>query len=497
MRRHPGRPKDLTLRAGIAAAIFMLLLLALDAVPAAAAEPRAVLTPASGLPGTTFSLRGSNFPARRRVVVRIGRRIIATPRSSAKGSWSASATIPEEAGGRVRITSSSRSRRVVSNFQVSTKTQFFEAREIALRSSSRLRSTPYRSSAGSHVRLVGSNFPGKRRVKLRFGKQGLGSVRTSRSGSFTKKFPVPSLPQGAYTITARGGGRSLRLTFTVTIDPLVAAAGDIACDLEDPRYNGGLGTPGACHQKQTSDVILGLAPDAVFALGDTQYEAGTPVDFRGSYEPTWGRFKSITRPAIGNHEYGHQNGAGYFDYFGALAGPRPHGYYSFDLGAWHVVVLNTNCSKPAVTCGPGSAQEKWLRDDLAAHPNRCALAVMHNPLFSSGQEGPEPSTQAFYDTLYRAGAEVVLSGDNHDYERFAPQTPSGIVDPGRGLRQFVVGTGGRDLQTFKKLIAANTESLNDATFGVLALRLRPSSYEWRFVPETGGAFTDTGSYPCH
>jgi hypothetical protein len=238
-----------------------------------------------------------------------------------------------------------------------------------------------------------------------------------------------------------------------------------------------------------------LRPDAVLALGDTQYEAGTPPDFRGSYDPTWGRFKAITRPVIGNHEYGHKGGAGYFDYFGELAGLRPGGYYSFDLGSWHLVALNANCDK--VACGPGSPQEQWLRVDLAYHPNRCVLAFWHHPLFSSGQEGPEPAMEPLFDALYAAKADLLVTAHNHDYERFAPQAPGGLLDPVRGIREFVVGTGGRDLQPFKKSIAPNTEALNADTFGVLALRLHPNSYNWTFVPEAGRTFTDSGSQACH
>jgi hypothetical protein len=322
------------------------------------------------------------------------------------------------------------------------------------------------------------------------------SARTSRGGSFSARFNVPALQAGPHALTVRAGAKRLRLQFTVTVDPLVAAAGDIACDLEDGEFNGGNGVPGACHQKQTSDVVLSLRPHAVLALGDTQYEAATPSDYRGSYDPTWGRFKSITRPVLGNHEYGHRSGAGYFSYFGPLAGPNvPGGYYSFDLGTWHLIALNANCTK--VACGAGSPQEQWLRADLATHTNRCVAAFMHQPLFSSGQEGPEPLVGPLFDALYQANADLLLTGHNHDYERFAPQASTGLADPVRGIREFVVGTGGRDLQPFKRTIAPNTEALNADTFGVLSLRLHPSSYDWQFVPEPGSTYTDSGSQACH
>jgi hypothetical protein len=279
------------------------------------------------------------------------------------------------------------------------------------------------------------------------------------------------------------------------VDPLIAAAGDIACDTADKEFNGDLGVVNACRQKFTADLLLSLRPDAVLALGDTQYEAATPSDYRGSYDPTWGRFKSITRPVLGNHEYGHQGGDGYFDYFGPLAGSAPGGYYSFDIGTWHLIALNANCTK--VACGPGSPQEQWLRADLAAHSNRCVLAYWHQPLFSSGQEGPEPLTAPLFDALYQAKADLLLTGHNHDYERFAPQTSAGLLDPVTGIREFVVGTGGRDLQSLRRTIAPNTEAANADTFGVLALHLHPSSYDWTFVPEAGRTFTDSGSAACH
>jgi calcineurin-like phosphoesterase family protein len=480
----------------LAGAAWAVVALALGAgAPEAFAEPRVTLTPASGLPGTSVSLSGSGFAAKKRIVVKTGRRVLAIARTSSRGGFFGSAKLSSRAHGRVRIITTAVKHRVVNVFRVSRAPQFLEARELALRSTTTLRSKPYRSSVGTRVSLSGAHLPRNRLVKVTLGAVRVANARSGRSGSFATTFTVPSLQQGSYQLTARAGSKRLRLPFSVTVDPLVAAAGDIACDTEDPEFNGGLGVPDACHQKQTSDLVLSLHPDAVLAVGDTQYEAATPADYRGSYDPTWGRFKSITRPVLGNHEYGHKSGAGYFSYFGPLAGSPPGGYYSFDLGTWHLIALDTNCSK--IACGPGSPQEQWLRSDLAAHPNRCVLAFWHQPLFTSGQEGPEPLTSAFFDALYRAKADLLLTGHNHDYERFAPQTSAGVLDPVTGIREFVVGTGGRDLQSFKKSIAPNTEALNADTFGVLALRLHPSSYDWKFVPEAGRTYSDSGSQACH
>ena len=483
------------LRCGPAAAVAVLAF-GVTPVSAALAAPRVTLTPASGLAGSSLSLNGRGFPAGERIVVRTSRQVLAVSRSSDRGAFSVSTVLPPKSHGKTRIVTSGGGRRIVNIFAVAGNPQFREAREVAL-PRTRLRTKPYRAVAGSTVTLVGSQLPRRRGFRIRFGRTVVAGGRTTARGKLIARFTVPSLPEGLHSITARAGRKRLRVAFEVTVDPLVVAAGDIACDTSDPRFNGGLGSVDECHMKQTSDLVVGLRPAAVLALGDTQYEAGTPPDFRGSYDPTWGRFKSITRAVIGNHEYGHQDGAGYFDYFGPLGGPRPGAYYSFDLATWHLIALNANCGEVTVTCGPGSAQEQWLRGDLAAHRNRCVLAFWHEPLFTSGQEGPEPRTQAFFDALYQAGADLVLTGHNHDYERFAPQSPAGALDPVNGIREFVVGTGGRDLQSLKRNRAPNTEVSNDTTFGVLALRLHPSSYDWKFVPEVGMAFTDSGSQACH
>jgi hypothetical protein len=280
-------------------------------------------------------------------------------------------------------------------------------------------------------------------------------------------------------------------------DPVIAAAGDIACDPASAAYNEGAGVTTQCRQRATSDLLLAIAPDAVLTLGDNQYSTGTYDQFMASYHPTWGRLKAITRPSVGNHDYDTAGAAGYFGYFGSAAGDPAKGYYSFDIGAWHVVALNSNCA--VVPCAAGSAQEQWLRADLAARPAACTLAYWHHPRFSSGPHGKELSTAKLtplWQALYEAGADVVLNGHDHDFERFAPQTPAGSADAIRGLREFVVGTGGRSHYQVTTPIA-NSEVIGAATFGVLALTLRATGYEWRFVPEPGATFTDSGSQTCH
>jgi len=244
----------------------------------------------------------------------------------------------------------------------------------------------------------------------------------------------------------------------------------------------------------TARVLDGIE-GTVFTLGDHAYEAGTPIEFAACYDPSWGRHKARTRPAPGNHDYLTASASGYFDYFGAAAGQRGKGYYAYRLGGWHVIVLNSNCAEVG-GCEPGSPQERWLRGELTTRPVACTLAYWHHPRFSSGPNGSDGTVAAFWQALYEHDAEVVLAGHDHLYERFAPQTPSGEPDPTRGIRQFVVGTGGGSQHRIEGPPVANSEVRNDDTFGVLKLTLRPTSYEWQFVPVAGRTFTDTGTGVC-
>jgi hypothetical protein len=278
-------------------------------------------------------------------------------------------------------------------------------------------------------------------------------------------------------------------------DPVIAAAGDIACDPMDTFYNGGLGTISACRQEATSDLALAGGFDAVLLLGDNQYLDGALYKYRIVFAPTWGRLGSLLRPAPGNHEYETPGAAGYFDYFGAAAGNRTEGWYSYELGTWHVVVLNSNCAAIG-GCGPGSPQIRWLEADLAGHPRACTLAYWHHPRFSSGLHNNDPLSDTFWRTLYAAGADLVLVGHDHDYERFAPQNPDGQADPAHGIREIVAGTGGREVRPFTPL-RANSAARNAQDLGILKLRLRTDGYDWQFLPVRGGTYTDAGSGGCH
>lgn len=259
----------------------------------------------------------------------------------------------------------------------------------------------------------------------------------------------------------------------------------------------GAGDIASCNSTgdEATAALLDEISGTVFTIGDNVYPSGTAAQFADCYDPSWGRHKARTRPSPGNHDYETSGAAGYFDYFGALAGDPAKGYYSYDLGEWHIIALNSNCSAVG-GCGAGSPQEQWLRADLAAHPRACTLAYWHHPRFSSGRHGSNTAFQAFWQALYEYGADVVLNGHDHDYERFAPQNPSGVADPQHGIRQFVAGMGGRSHYLFEGSPIANSEVRNDDTFGVLKLTLHPTSYTWEFVPEAGKTFTDSGSEPC-
>lgn len=274
----------------------------------------------------------------------------------------------------------------------------------------------------------------------------------------------------------------LRAQEAAPADPVLVGAGDIA---DCKALSGAAKTA----------VLLDRIDGTVFTLGDTAYNKGTPTEFQNCYAPTWGRHKARTRPAVGNHEYGTSKAAGYFSYFGAAAGDPTKGYYSYELGKWHVIVINSNCGEVG-GCEAGSPQERWLREDLAAHPAPCTVGMWHHPRFSSAEHGDDKTMRDVWKALHEAGADVVLSGHDHDYERFAPQDPDGKPDPERGIREFVVGTGGRELYKWGKL-DANSEIRNDETFGVFKMTLHVDGYDWEFIPVEGQTFADKGSGKCH
>lgn len=293
-------------------------------------------------------------------------------------------------------------------------------------------------------------------------------------------------------------------TTASTGDPVIAAAGDIACDPSNSGFNAGNGSSTYCREKYTANVLSSINPAAVLPLGDNQYYCGGLSAFQQSYDISWGQFKSVTHPAVGNHEYLTSGGtgctsantgaAGYYQYFGAAAGDPTKGYYSYDVGTWHLISLNTQCSTVG-GCGSGSPQYTWLQNDLATHTNACTLAYYHIPLYSSGGRASSNS-QPLFQLLYNYNADLVLAGHDHTYERFAPQDANGNLDTARGIREFVAGTGGANHTSFTTT-AKNSEVRNATTFGILKLTLHPTSYDWQFVPEAGATFTDSGTTNCH
>jgi calcineurin-like phosphoesterase family protein len=293
-----------------------------------------------------------------------------------------------------------------------------------------------------------------------------------RGETLTGPTDLPSLASTAFLTTES----DIELPLWPPAAPEVfVGAGDIALCTRDGNHEA---------TAQLLDAIGGT----VFALGDNAYYSGTAAEYRDCYDRTWGRHKNRTRPVPGNHEYESPGASPYFDYFGINAGPHGLGYYSFDLGAWHVVALNSN-----IPVSAGSTQGAWLRADLATNRSRCTLAYWHHPRFSSGQHGNQEQMRDFWQILHEAGAEIVLSAHDHVYERFAPQDADGIPDPAHGVRQFVVGTGGARPYAFASL-HANSE-VRMSTLGVLKLTLTADEYTWEFISVGGPG--DSGTASCH
>lgn len=412
-----------------------------------------------------------------------------------------------------------------------------ERGETAARPS--VRAAPTRVLPTARVLVAGLNFHRGRRSAVFLGRTRLKTFRTKRNGSFRLYVRVPKRPPGLYTLSARSGRRTARARLRILSSPAptlaapaptaqpasqppppaptrLVAAGDIAChpsetiDVRPP--------PGSCHHEATSDLVIGLDPEVVAPLGDLQYERGFPDDYIGSYAPTWGRFKDITRPAAGNHEYGasddRTSAPGYYGYFGDLAGDPGKGYYTYELGDWQAIALNSgdiawtlradntlpdDCFP--VSCMAGSEQELWLRETLESlPPEKCVVAYWHHPLWSSVRAFEYDEVAPLYQALHDYGVELLLVGHSHAYERFAPMRPDGVADQA-GVREFVVGTGGKD-RRFGDPTPASTRAgsekqlLNAEGFGVLELSLHRDRYDFRFVRENGDVL-DEGAANCH
>jgi PKD repeat protein len=327
-----------------------------------------------------------------------------------------------------------------------------------------------------------------------FGDPNSGSANTSTAQNPTHTYSDP----GNYTVTltpSNGQGTGTPATKSISVspagqgDPVLVGAGDIAdC--------------GRTQDSSTANLLDGIS-GTVFTAGDNVYPDGTAANYTNCYGPTWGRHKARTKPALGNHDLVNSTSStGYFNYFGPVAGNPGEGWYSYDVSGWHVIVLNSNCAvlgggSGTAGCGTNSPQTAWLRADLAASSASCTIAVIHNPRFTSKRSSPDGAYTAFWTALYNGGAEIVISGDRHNYERFAPQTPAGAADPSFGIRQFVVGTGGAALSNFTGSTMTNSQVRNGTTYGVLKLTLHSTSYDFQFVPIAGQSFTDNGTTSCH
>lgn len=328
-------------------------------------------------------------------------------------------------------------------------------------------------------------------------KQWLNIDVTEAVSTAGRRFDVALLTRAGRAIkfASREAGKKPRLR--IVVEPpqpvRVAASADIACDPDDPNYNDRKGTSTHCRHEYTSDLVFGTGYEAVLLPGDLQYEEGDADDFDVSYAPTWGRVSDISHPVPGNHEYRTPGAAGYFEHFGKRAGDPSKGYYDFTLGAWHVLALNSQCGREA-DCDQ-TAQVNWLKRRLSARNASCILAFWHHPRFSSRFASSKGRTRDFWDALYRHGADLVIAGHEHFYERFEPQNTAGDEDPA-GPVQFIVGTGGKSLFSPFDEIHPNSVARNNHTYGILDLTLRHDGYDFEFVPEEGKVYTDSGSGTC-
>jgi uncharacterized protein YjdB len=316
-----------------------------------------------------------------------------------------------------------------------------------------------------------------------------GKILTGRAVEWSSSNPEVARVSSSGQVTARNPGSARIEATSEGVDGHAEIR--ITRPSDEPVVFVGAGDIASCRSDgdEATARLLDQIPGTVFTAGDNVYEVGSETEFADCYDPTWGRHKARTRPVPGNHEYETPGAAGYFKYFGAAAGDPETGYYSYDLGAWHILTLNTQ-----FTGREDSPQAAWVERDLAAHRRKCTLALWHVPLF--GRDSASTRMKNIYQILYNAGAEIVINGHEHNYQRFAPQTADGVFDPDRGIREFIIGTGGRSLGR-KTGLDPNTEAFYAEGFGILKLTLRATSYDWEFVPEAGTTFSDKGSASCH
>jgi hypothetical protein len=476
-----------------------LALLAASLLPGAAEAAVVSVTPGVARAGAPVTVSVRGLPPRTSGVARLSGARSRSLRSDSRGRASVVMHLRRSAGGSRRL--SVRAGRTSVSTRVTVGSRRSPSSNLTASSGGqRVLLEPTSGRAGERFGLKVSGFARGSLLTVRLSNSRITQRRAAR-GSTRLAGAVPALSPARRRLVVRSGRTILALTFQVLppvappppvlppppppmalTSPVLVGAGDIA----------GCNNPG---DEATAALLDGI-PGTVFTLGDNVYPSGTLAYFNACYEPSWGRHKARTRPVAGNHDYDPGNASGYFDYFGASAGERGRGYYSYDLGTWHVVVLDSDCTFVG-GCGAGSAQEQWLRADLAAHPANCTVAMMHHPRFSSGAHGNATAMAPFWQALYEAGADLVLAGHDHDYERFAPMNPGGAADPAFGIRSFIVGTGGFSHSQFGATFQPNSERHDDTSYGVLKLTLHNGTYDWQFVPEAGKTFTDAGTGTCH
>lgn len=329
-------------------------------------------------------------------------------------------------------------------------------------------------------------------------------VSTAVTGNGTYSFALTAGATAARIFDSKEGQNPPQLVVDTSTDPVVVAGGDVSCAPSDPGLGGGAGTPGHCHEAATAALIGQVNPLALLVVGDAQYNSGALADYISQYGPTWGQYLGTTKPSVGNHDYGQSGASGYFHYFGDRATPlQPgclsgcNGYYSFDIGTWHLINVNTECTRinGGAGCAAGSPQETWLKADLAAHPSQCTLVFGHRPRWSSNSF-QSPEIAPLVDDMYAAGVELLVTGHAHSYERFAPQNPAGQLDNTNGIREIIAGTGGDNFSGFGT-IEANSQVHKTNIFGVLKITLHPGSYDTSFVADPSTPFSDSTSGTCH
>ena len=502
---------------------------------AAHAARRVAEQPAGGLPGSSVVLHGAGFSRHRRVTITAGSRHLRTVTTDRRGDFATLVRIPANRSGRIVLTAQDGRGLTHESFLVSTIPAAGTTSEVDSESGARLRWSPSAPRSSSVVTLVGSGFAHHARGKIAWG-SGAVVVRTDGRGYLRQTLAVPAgasgslrgtlavarerlifavaLPSPAPAPVASAGQPGPTVTTQVPPtpaptpppvrpptppstgpDPVIVAAGDIACVSPTP-------SGGTCHQSGTAALISKIKPTAVLGLGDFQYETGTLSAYAASYDLSWGKFDAITYPTPGNmhDQYGGQD---YYNYWSKwrpeVKAAGPYAPYSFDLGAWHIVSVPSGCvqGNTTVDCSAGGPISTWLRNDLAAHPDKCTLAFWHNPRWTTttAYHADFTETDAYWRDVVGASGDVVLSGDNHSYERYVPQDANGAATAA-GTTEFVVGTGGKVLMPFTGSKPANRAAGDDSDFGVVKMTLHPASYDWQFVAEDG-SIKDQGTAACH